>query len=94
MLTVLTEYLDRGLTDYSAAQPGEDQAARLRQRLRERRTIGTAVGILMAQHDLSAADANQLLEQQAAEQRVAAHQVAQALVATTAGRADPGESAG
>jgi hypothetical protein len=33
IVTVLTGYLDRGLTDYSAAQPGEAQAVQLRQHL-------------------------------------------------------------
>jgi len=66
IVTVLTGYLDRGLTDYSAAQPGETQAVRLRQHLRDRQLIDTAVGVLMARHSLSAAAATDLLENNAA----------------------------
>jgi hypothetical protein len=67
VLTVLTGYLDRGLTDYSAAQPGEPDAHRLQQILRRRQVINQAVGALMAAHGISAAEALQSLVEQAGE---------------------------
>lgn len=94
VVTVLTEYLDRGLTDYSAAQPGEQQALRIRQRLLERQTIHSAVGVLMARHDLSAADAADLLNRQAAHQGRPVHEVASTILAARArgiGPVDPPE---
>jgi hypothetical protein len=54
LLVVLTEYLDRGLTDYSAAQPGEPDAHRLQQALRTRFTVNQAIGVLMATHGITA----------------------------------------
>ena len=67
VLTVLTEYLDRGLTDFSAAQPGEADAAGIQHRLRVRRIINQAIGILMALHHLSADDAAARLDRQAGD---------------------------
>jgi hypothetical protein len=57
LLMVLREYLDRGLTDYSAAQPGEPDAYRLQQALRIRFTVNQAVGVLMATHGITAEQA-------------------------------------
>ena len=54
LLLVLTEYLDRGLTDYAAAQPGEPDAHRLQQALRTRYTVNQAIGVLMATHGITA----------------------------------------
>ena len=47
-------YLDRGLTDYSASQPGEPDAHRLQQVLRTRFTVNQAIGVLMATHGITA----------------------------------------
>jgi hypothetical protein len=81
IVTVLTGYLDRGLTDYSAAQPGEHQAVALRQRLLDQQLIATAVGLLMQRHSSSAAAAADLLEQQALRSGLTLRQVAAELVA-------------
>jgi GAF domain-containing protein len=80
IVTVLTGYLDRGLTDYSAAQPGEPQAVQLRQHLLDRQLIDTAVGLLMVQHAVSAAVAADLLEHNAARQGCAVRQAAADLI--------------
>jgi len=76
LLTVLTGYLDRGLTDYSAVQPGEAQAVLLQQTLLRRRLVDHAVGILMTTHDLTAADAAALLNLQADRLGIPVHQAA------------------
>ena len=65
VLTVLTEYLDRGLTDYSATQPGEPNAVRLQAGLVRRHLINQAIGALMAAHGISAAQALESLQEQA-----------------------------
>jgi hypothetical protein len=46
VLTVLTEYLDQGLTDFSAAQPGEPDARRLQDLIHARFLINQAVGMV------------------------------------------------
>jgi hypothetical protein len=82
IVTVLTGYLDRGLTDYSAAQPGEHQAVALRQRLLDHQLIDTAVGLLMHTHSVSAATAGDLLEQRALRSGLTVRRVAADLVAS------------
>ena len=67
VLTVLTEYLDRGLTDYSAAQPGEPDAHRLQTSLRRRHVVNQAVGALMAAHGVSAAEGMRSLQDRAGD---------------------------
>jgi hypothetical protein len=67
VLTVLTGYLDRGLADYSAAQPGEPDAHRLQTALRRRHVINQAIGALMAAHGISATEALQSLYEQAGD---------------------------
>jgi hypothetical protein len=80
IVTVLTGYLDRGLTDYSAAQPGERQALLLRQHLLDRQLIDTAVGLLMVQHSVSPTVASDLLEHNAARQGRTVRQAAADLI--------------
>jgi GAF domain-containing protein len=80
VLTVLTDYLDRGLTDYSATQPGEDRALYLQQTLRNRSLIDHATGILMATHDLTPAQATDLLNLQAQRLDIPVHQAAADLI--------------
>ena len=63
LLLVLTEYLDRALTDYSAAQPGEPDAHRLQQMLRVRFTVNQAIGVLMATHGTTADQARTSFQQ-------------------------------
>ncbi len=94
VLTVLTEYLDRGLNDYSASRPGEDKARRLRQRLRDRQTIDTAVGMLMALHPLTAQEAADLLDLRAAQQDLPVTQVAADLIAEHTPNRPPSPPAG
>lgn len=67
LLLVLTEYLDRGLTDYSAAQPGEPDAHRLQEALRSRFAVNQAVGVLMATHGITADQARTTLDQRLAD---------------------------
>ena len=67
LLVVLTEYLDRGLTDYSAAQPGEPDAYRLQETLRIRFTVNQAIGVLMATHGITADQARTSFHQRLAE---------------------------
>jgi hypothetical protein len=92
ILTVLTGYLDRGLTDYSAAQPGEPQANRLRQYLADQQLIDTAVGLLMARHSISEQAAADLLEQHASRDGGSVRVVAAELV--DAQNSEPGNRAG
>ncbi len=65
ILIVLLEYLERGLRDYSATQPGEGQAWRLQQALSRQQMIHQAVGVLMAKHDLDAEHAIEILNDEA-----------------------------
>jgi GAF domain-containing protein len=67
LLVVLTEYLDRGLTDYFAAQPGELDAHRLQVTLRIRFTINQAIGVLMATHGITADQASTSFHQRLVE---------------------------
>jgi ANTAR domain len=67
LLVVLTEYLDRGLADYSAAQPGEPDAHRLQETLRVRFTVNQALGVLMATHGITADQAGASFQQRLAE---------------------------
>jgi hypothetical protein len=76
LLTVLTEYLDRGLTDYSAAQPGEPDAYRLQQTLRSQYTLNQAIGVLMATHGITAAQARTSIHQRITGTAATAEQVA------------------
>lgn len=68
VLVVLTECLDRGLTDYSAAQAGEKDARRLQHALRTHLLVNHAVGVLMASHELSVGAARRALNQDAVAQ--------------------------
>jgi hypothetical protein len=65
LLSVITEYLDRGLTDYSAAQPAAADANQLQEMLRTRLRLNQAVGVLMAVHGVDSTTAQNLLDQQA-----------------------------
>jgi GAF domain-containing protein len=47
VLTVLTGYLDRGLTDYTAAQPGQNGALMVQRLLRDRRVVAQAADIVL-----------------------------------------------
>lgn len=94
LLIVLTEYLDRGLADYSAAQPGEPDAHHLQQALRTRFTVNQAIGVLMATHGISAALARASFQQrlgQHADAGACAEQIARDIITrhTTHNRTDP-----
>ncbi len=62
LLTVLTEYLNRGLSAYSASRPGESEAARLKSALTNREIIGQAIGVLMAMYDMTSEQARARLQ--------------------------------
>jgi len=86
LLVVLTEYLDRGLTDYSAAQPGEPDAHHLQQALRARFAVNQAIGVLMAAHGITADQARSTFRQRLAEHHhgettAAAEQLAHDIIA-------------
>lgn len=68
LVTVLTEFLDCGLSDYAAAQPGGTAAALLQGVLRSGFELNQAVGVLMAVHGVNAGTARDLLDQRADEQ--------------------------
>ena len=81
VLTVLTGYLDRGLTDYSAAHPAQDGGLTVQQLLRDRRVITHAVDIVVLLNPSNtAADATKLITEQAARLRVPVTQVAAELI--------------
>src|SRR6478609_2314971 len=62
VLTVLTGYLDRGLTDYIAAHPGQNGALTVQHLLRDRRVVAHAADILMMLNpSTTAADAAELI---------------------------------
>ncbi len=65
VITVLTEYLDRGLTDYSSTQPGEIDARRLQEQLRARYLTNQAVGVVMARDGIGAEQAREALHREA-----------------------------
>ncbi len=69
VVTVLIEYLDRGLTDYSSAQPGEAEARHLQEQLRARYVTNQAVGVLMARQGIGVDEARESLQRDASLQR-------------------------
>ncbi len=81
VLSVLTEYLDRGLTDYSAAQPGEPDAYRLQEALRTRFLANQAIGVLMATHGITADEARADFTRQLAAAPGTIEQLARAIIA-------------
>ena len=80
LLTVLTEYLDRGLTEYCDTRPGEHLALRIRAAVQDGNTIGRAVGILMAVGGIDAASARDLLHRDADHRGVPILLIARELV--------------
>jgi hypothetical protein len=80
LLAVLTEYLDRGLTDYSARQPTDTDPAQLHDMLRIRLRINQAVGVLMAVHGIDATTARDLLDQEAGDTEQPLAEIAGAII--------------
>jgi len=80
LLMVLTEYLDRGLTDYCTTRPGENLALRIRDAVQDGNTIGQAVGILMALGGIDATSARDMLHRDADHRDVPILQIARDLV--------------
>jgi GAF domain-containing protein len=70
VLIVLLDYLDRGLADYLAAQPGEAHARNLVSALRRRQVVNQAAGVLMARHDVNVDQAFGLIEDEARRRAV------------------------
>ncbi len=62
LLTVLTEYLSRGLAAFSATRPGESEAIKLKSALAQREVVGRATGVLMALYDMTADEARSRLQ--------------------------------
>ena len=76
VLTVLTGYLDRGLTDYIAAHPGQNGALTVQHLLRDRRVVAHAADILMMLNpSTTAADAAEQFTERAGRLRVPVTQV-------------------
>lgn len=100
VLTVLIEYLERGISDYSAAQLGEEQALRIKNALANRQAVDHAIGVLMALLHLDAEQAAFVLESEserrALDQAVVAAEVIAHHTMTRPedydDRVDPGES--
>jgi hypothetical protein len=80
LLTVLTWYLDRGLTNYCNTQPGENLALRIRAAARDGNTIGQAVGIVMAVGKIDATSARDILHRVAEHRKMPLLLVARDLV--------------
>lgn len=70
----------RGLTDYSAAQPGERDAQHLQQALRSRFAVDQAIGGLMATHGITADQARTTFRQRLAETVADAEQLAHDII--------------
>ena len=67
VLTVLTGYLDRGLTRYADRQPAGTLGASLLGALDARAAVERAVGVLMATHHVDPGQARDLLRRQASD---------------------------
>ena len=79
LLTVLTEYLSRGLTDYAEHQPAPTGES-LRAALVGRATVEQAVGVLMASRHLRSGEARDLLRLLAHEAELTTQAQAQRIV--------------
>ncbi len=83
VLIVLLDYLDRGLADYLAAQPGEAHARVLVSALRRRQLVNQAAGVMMARHDVGVDQAFGLIEDEARRRGVDVVVVAGGIVGPT-----------
>lgn len=81
IVTVLIEYLDRGLSDYSALDPAEGWALRLRQRIGDQYSRDLAIGILMARDGIDAVTAARRLGAEAQRRGIALQVVAAEYIA-------------
>ena len=79
LLTVLTEYLSRGLTDYAEQQPAPTGES-LRAALVGRAMVEQAVGVLMASRHLRSGEARDLLRLLAHEAELTTQAQAQRIV--------------
>src|ERR1700712_536647 len=70
LLTVLSEYLGRGLSAYADSLPLHAQAARIRLALADREVLNQAIGILMALEDLDQDQAWDAIQQRAETQQI------------------------
>lgn len=84
-LTVLVEYVSRGMADYTALHAVEEQARHLKEAMVSRAPIEQAKGILMAAHQISAADAFDMLRLESQRSNTKLNQVAAAFVAAHSG---------
>ncbi|WP_111766771.1 GAF and ANTAR domain-containing protein [Nakamurella deserti] len=83
VLVVLLDYLDRGLADYLAAQPGEAPARTLVTALRRRQLVNQAAGVTMARHGVDIDQAFGLIEDEARRRGVDVGVVAADIVGPT-----------
>lgn len=89
LLTVVTDFLGQGLTDFSVIYPGEVQAYLLRAVVYRRDLISQAVGVLMAQHATDPAQARLMLADRAEQAGTDLAAAAQQVVDDRAGRERP-----
>ncbi len=80
LLAVLTDYLGRGLSAYSAVQPAMAPAIRLKAAMQNRELIGQAIGVLMAVYDIDTERARSRLRAIASAQGVDLVSAATALI--------------
>jgi ANTAR domain len=81
VLTVLVEYLDRGLEAYATLQPVEERAWRLKRALVAREVIERAVGVLMELYDIDDERARAVMTNEAKRRHIAAEVVAAETIA-------------
>jgi hypothetical protein len=89
LLTVLLEYLDRGLTDYTAAHPEENDAWQLQDMLHSRFQVNQAVGVLMAVHGVDVTTAQDLLAEEATNSNTTLVDAAQVVIRRHVPSIDP-----
>ena len=80
LLTVLAEYLGRGLSDYANTLPLHSQAAKIRLALADRVLLDHAIGIVMALDDVDPDRAWELVQDRAAAGGVTASEYAADLI--------------
>ncbi len=86
VITVLGQYLGRGIEQYAAVHSAATQVAQLTQAIASRAPIEQAKGILMAVHQISAAEAFELLCQHSQNSNTKLRDLAAAFVAAQSGQ--------
>ena len=82
VLTVLVEYLQRGLATYLALNPHFDHYFRLATALQRRKVTSSAVGVLMAVHRIDQQRARGVITGEAARRGISTERVAVEIIDT------------